>query len=73
MHSNRMRTVRCSGLLMVGVSVWGVSAQGGVHAPWTEFLTHACENITFLQLRLRTVKIRDVYVRVCAQVRLNLR
>ena len=27
------------------------------HPPWTEFLTHACENITFLQLRLRTVKI----------------
>ena len=24
---------------------------------WTKFLTHACENITFLQLRLRTVKI----------------
>ena len=25
--------------------------------PWTEFLTHACENITFPQLRLRTVNI----------------
>ena len=25
--------------------------------PWTEFLTHACENITFAQLLLRTVKI----------------
>ena len=24
---------------------------------WTEFLAHACENITFPQLRLRTVKI----------------
>ena len=24
--------------------------------PWTEFLTHTCENIAFLQLRLRTVK-----------------
>ena len=24
---------------------------------WTDFLTHACENITFLQLHLRTVKI----------------
>ena len=23
--------------------------------PWTEFLTHACENITFPQLLLRTV------------------
>ena len=25
--------------------------------PWTEFLTHACENITFPQLLLRSVKI----------------
>ena len=25
---------------------------------WTEFLTHACENITFPQLLLRTVKMR---------------
>ena len=32
------------------------------HAPrplWTEFLTHACENITFPQLLLRTVKINN--------------
>ena len=40
----------------------GVCLQGGgggsVHHPlWTEFLTHACENITFPQLLLRTVKI----------------
>ena len=26
---------------------------------WTEFLTHACENITFPQLRWRSVKIQD--------------
>ena len=39
-----MRTVRCSGRLGANVGVW------------TEFLTHACENITFLQLLLRTVK-----------------
>ena len=25
---------------------------------WTEFLTHACENITFPQLRYRTVKMQ---------------
>ena len=25
----------------------GVSVQGGVHPLWTEFLTHASENITF--------------------------
>ena len=40
-----MRTVRCSGRL---------GADGGV---WTEFLTHACENITVPQLLLRTVII----------------
>ena len=45
MHSSRMRTVRCSGRL------------GGDKGVWTEFLTHACENITFPQLLLRTVKM----------------
>ena len=29
----------------------------GYTPPWTEFLTHTCENITFMQLHLRTVKI----------------
>ena len=51
-----------------GVSAQGVAAQGGVPAQgvsaggcvytsslWTEFLIHTCENINFLQLRLRTV------------------
>ena len=53
-----------------GVFAQGVSAQGGYSAwwdtplrqcmlgytpLWTEFLTHACENITFAQLLLRTV------------------
>ena len=36
----------------------------GRHPPWTEFLTHACENITFLQLRLQTVTrslLADMY------------
>ena len=52
MHSSRMRTVCCSGRLGVCVCVQGVS----VYTPlWTEFLKHACENITFLQLLLRTV------------------
>ena len=44
-----------------GVCAWGVHTQGvcmpgGVHvthAPCTEILTHACENITFPQLLLR--------------------
>ena len=53
MHSSRMRTVRCSGRLIGG----GMSV-GGVYtspSPWTEFLTHTCENITFPELRLRMV------------------
>ena len=35
----------------MGVSAWGCTPP----LPWTEFLTHACENFTFPQLRLRTV------------------
>ena len=45
--------------LGVSAQVGGeVSAQGVVHILplWTEFLTHACENITFPQL-LRMVKV----------------
>ena len=45
-----------------GVSAWGggVSAHGVYTSPLrTEFLTHICENITFLQLRLRTVIIQE--------------
>ena len=38
----------------------GVSACGVYTSPRTEFLTHACENITFPQLRLRTVITRWV-------------
>ena len=63
MHSSRKRTVRCSSRLLGGGDVCpGVSAQGGVCLGegdcgggclldtallWTEFLRHACENITF--------------------------
>ena len=56
MHSSRIRTVCCSGCLMAegclprGVSALGGVYPGGVHPPWTEFLTHACENCTFLQV-----------------------
>ena len=55
------RGVSAQGCLPGGVCQ-GVSAQGGVcpgrctPPPWTEFLTHTCENITFPQLRLRMVK-----------------
>ena len=59
------------GVCLGDVCSGGVSSQMGVSARgvcvsqhalrqtpqplWTEFLTHACENITFPQLRLRTV------------------
>ena len=44
------------GVCLVGCLLLGV-CRGGAHLPplWTEFLTHACENITFPQLRLRAV------------------
>ena len=60
--------VSAQGGVCLGVSAQGVSAQGGVCAGGclprgvstpppllTEFLTQACENITFPQLLLRTV------------------
>ena len=50
------------GVCLGGVCLGGRCLPGGVylggHTPpplWTEFLTHACENITFPQLHLRTV------------------
>ena len=63
MQSSRMRTVRCSSrLLLGGVCSGGCLPRGDVsqYAPrqtlplpplWTEFLTHASENITLPQLR----------------------
>ena len=38
------------------VSVWERLPSRGLHPPRTEFLTHACENITSPQLLLRAVK-----------------
>ena len=65
------------GCLSRGCLPGGVSGQGGVYLvywgcladipPWTEFLTHTCENITFPQLRLRTVKMVPVML-VCHSV-----
>ena len=60
MHSCRIRTVRCSGHLGGGGGQprEGLSQHAmGQTPPWKEFLTHACENIIFLQLLLRTVII----------------
>ena len=52
---SRMRTICCSGCrgrgrLSAQGSVWP-SACWDTPQPWTEFSTHACENITFPQLR----------------------
>ena len=54
-----MRTVRCSGRLGgKGVSaLGGVCQEAGVHLPPVNKITDRCKNITFPQLRLRTVKI----------------
>ena len=67
MHSSRMRTVRRSSRLAGGCLPRGVSV-GGVCTPpplWTAFLTHACENITFPQLRSRMVmKLCECTIRI---------
>ena len=41
---------------MPGGCGWPGGGVHGIHPPWTEFLTHASENITFPQLMLRAVK-----------------
>ena len=73
MHSSKMHTIHCSSCLPGGClpegSAWGMSARGwGVSGQgvntfplWTELLTHTCENITFPQLRLWTVKIKKMF------------
>ena len=52
-----MRTVRCSGRLGgEALCLNGRCLPEGGYTPfWTEFLTCACENITFPQLLLSTV------------------
>ena len=45
------------GCLSGGVCTGVGACLGGVHLPPTEFLAHACKNITFPQLLLRTVNI----------------
>ena len=69
-----MRAVRCSGRLPVRGEVSGQGCvcvcvsrgvceciRSGVYTPpGTEFLTHAYENITFAQLLLRTVIIKQL-------------
>ena len=53
MHPSRMRTVCCSSRLRGGVCLGGVFPGGVSQHALRQ--THACENITFPQLRLRTV------------------
>ena len=76
------------GVSALGVSVRGVSVRGawGRHnppvqcmlgsiplPPWTEFLTHACENITFPQLLLGTAinKFEGIIVALKVKVKLH--
>ena len=50
----------CPGGCLPGGSAQRDVCLGGVYTPRTEFLTHACENITFPQLRLRTVNMENI-------------
>ena len=56
MHSSSMRAVSCSGR-------FGGVCPGGVHPP-VDRMIDACENITFSQLLLQTVKIQRLNLRV---------
>ena len=48
------------GLSAQGVCLPRGCLSGGVHLPpWTEFVTHSCENISFPQLHLRMVTIQN--------------
>ena len=50
---------------------WGyLPGEGGVHLPVYR-ITDRCKNITFLQLRLRTVKIEGVIVSYLRRKRIN--
>ena len=69
MHSSRMRTVRCSSRLLRDGG-GGQSQEGGVCLPGgctplpTPVDRHTCENITFPQLLLRTVKIYQTFFKI---------
>ena len=64
-HSSRMRTVCCSSRLPGGGGLT-VGVYTSPLPPWTEFMTYACENITFPQLRSRTVvRRRDLSPSLC--------
>ena len=54
-----MRTVRSSSRRLGGLPRGGVSQHALEQNPplWTEWLTDRCKNITFPQIRLRTVNI----------------
>ena len=53
--------------------VFAVCLGGGCTPPlWTEFLTHACENITFQQLGLRTVMTSCSVIKHLKELSINL-
>ena len=64
MHSSRMRTVRCSGRLMVGgggcLPGGGWSVQGGVYpggvSPPVNRITDRCKNITLPQVHQKAIR-----------------
>ena len=55
--------------MLRGMHAWGSVYPTYAPPPlWTEFLTHACENITFPQLLLRAVKMLVVNVNFVEEV-----
>ena len=59
------------GRCLSGVSAQGGVCQGGVHLAPVNRMIDRCENITFPQLRLRTVNIRMYFKRVMTYVRIH--
>ena len=59
-RGERGHACRGRGAVFAGGACLGVHGGGACPPQWTEFMTHACENITFQQLLLRVVKIYQI-------------